>query len=251
MGNACCSERSDQDSQATKPVKLAEPSSAPGNQGNTNTLPSTYKQDVESFNRGPSDFFSLNDKILNLITKHPISNLNINTAVSQTSFEKIDSTMSARPHKYFGQTKAGSKEGVGQLHYTDERGEFVVCTFVGGSANGNGAAYYPNGDYFEGEFRQGQQHQGILYLATQDKYEGAFEGGLYHGKGQLTFADGRKYVGEFSKGVRNGYGNYTWPNGSSYNGNWKDGKQHGKGIFIDEKGVTFDGEFYQGKKVLK
>jgi len=249
MGNACCSERADPDSQATKPVKLAEPSTSPANQGNPGAPPSTYKQDVENFNRGPTDFFTLNDKIVNLIAKHPVSNLNLNTGLSTASFEKIEER-SGRPHKYHGQTKSGLKDGVGQLQFLDDRGEFVVCTFVGGAANGHGAAYFPNGDYFEGEFRNGQQWQGILYLGNQDKYEGAFDNGLYHGRGQLTFADGRKYVGEFSKGVRNGYGNYSWPNGSSYNGNWKDGKQHGKGLFTDEKGVVFDGEFYQGKKVL-
>jgi hypothetical protein len=252
MGNACCNERTDPETQANKIVKLAEPTTAPDHQGSKGELPSTHRQDVENFKRGPSDYFTLNDKILNSIAKHPIANLSISNSNNSTaSFEKYESKGDERPHKYFGQRKSGIKDGLGQIHYLDEKGEFVVTTFSNGVANGYGAAYFPNGDHFQGEFRYGQICQGILYLANNEKYEGAFENGHYHGKGQLTLPDGRKYVGEFSKGLRNGYGNYAWPNGSSYNGNWKDGKQHGLGVYTDDKGARFEGEFFEGKKLVK
>ena len=44
-----------------------------------------------------------------------------------------------------------------------------------------------------------------------------------HGKGRLTFTDGRKYEGEFHKDFMDGLGVFTWPDGRRYIGFWNEG----------------------------
>jgi hypothetical protein len=51
-----------------------------------------------------------------------------------------------------------------------------------------------------------------------------------HGKGILSWSDGRSYVGDYKQNKENGFGNYTWPDGKMFAGMWKDGKREGKGI---------------------
>ena len=202
-------------------------------------------QDVESFNRGPSDFFSLNDKILNLITKHPISNLNIED--KSVPFKKlIVRGMSSRDYKYFGQFQNAQRDGTGQIYFFDGAnynlyfnkaghpykmftgGEFVCAKFKSDLLEGQGVAYFPDGTYFEGTYALGEPKKGKLIFSTGQTYEGTFKDYMFHGKGQLTFADGRKYVGEFSKGYFEGFGRLVFVSNAWYEGNWKESILYGK-----------------------
>lgn len=36
---------------------------------------------------------------------------------------------------------------------------------------------------------------------------------MMHGKGILTFADGRKYIGDFEEDKMHGFGQFLWPDG--------------------------------------
>ena len=45
------------------------------------------------------------------------------------------------------------------------------------------------------------------------RYEGEMVGGKYHGKGKLTYADGRKYDGTWHEGVMHGKGTFRFANG--------------------------------------
>ena len=71
-----------------------------------------------------------------------------------------------------------------------------------------------------------------------------------HGKGIITWADGRKYEGGYFNDKKHGYGVFTWyyvfmfikslrADGRSYKGNWENGKQHGNGEYISANGVIF------------
>ena len=44
-------------------------------------------------------------------------------------------------------------------------------------------------------------------------YSGAFESGLPHGEGQLTWPSGAMYEGPFQAGEMAGTGMMTWPSG--------------------------------------
>jgi hypothetical protein len=45
------------------------------------------------------------------------------------------------------------------------------------------------------------------------RYEGEMVGGKYHGRGKLTYADGRKYDGTWHEGVMHGKGTFRFANG--------------------------------------
>ena len=62
--------------------------------------------------------------------------------------------------------------------------------------------------------------------------------GRLHGKGVMTYPDGRLYEGDFKNNQRNGFGVMIYQDGgkysegSRYEGGWRDDKRHGKGVMI-------------------
>ncbi|XP_043931046.1 alsin isoform X2 [Protopterus annectens] len=80
------------------------------------------------------------------------------------------------------------------------------------------------------------------------KYKGRWLSGKPHGKGLLTWPDGRVYSGMFKNGFEDGCGEYTVPNktqnnANHYQGHWKDGKMHGYGIYSYSTGEVYEGMF--------
>ena len=61
-----------------------------------------------------------------------------------------------------------------------------------------------------------QASSGVIGDVDKGEYEGNLKNGLYHGKGKLSFKDGRIYEGEIVEGLRNGYGVFTTSNGEKY-----------------------------------
>jgi len=69
---------------------------------------------------------------------------------------------------------------------------------------------------------KGKYHgQGTITSPDGDKYEGEFKDGVKHGKGTETFPDGSKYEGEYKDGEmwngtlydKDGNIKYKWVNG--------------------------------------
>lgn len=71
--------------------------------------------------------------------------------------------------------------------------------------DGYGAMVYPNGQFYEGSFKDGQMH----------------------GEGRLIHADCDVYEGEWKENKANGKGVYTYADGNSYEGSWVEDKQEG------------------------
>ena len=67
-----------------------------------------------------------------------------------------------------------------------------------------------------------------------------------HGKGKLSWADGKTYEGDYRDDKKEGFGTFIWADGRKYVGGWRDGKQHGNGEYIangaSQKGVWEDGK---------
>jgi len=71
-----------------------------------------------------------------------------------------------------------------------------------------------------------------------------------HGKGVLTYKDGRTYDGDFIADKREGNGYLTWANGNWYKGEFRQNAQHGKGVFFSkELGKEQQGEWENGKRL--
>ena len=254
MGNSCCNDRGD-DQEVLKSTQKKEDmtpnkqendkltySHNGGSPQNTNLLDS----DIQNFDKEPNSYFNLNSEMLKSIDKHGF--YQCYGGDSKLAYKKYEgSAPDGRPFKYFGQMDGNKMEGKGQLQFTEPSGEFVVCSFKNGRAEGDGAIYFANGDYFKGKLQDNSMREGTLLLSNGNKYEGKFIHNMYDGQGAFTFPDGRKYKGEYKQGQKHGQGTFNWSNGSSYTGAWKNGHQHGHGKFIDTKGEPHEGEFADGK----
>lgn len=82
-----------------------------------------------------------------------------------------------------------------------------------------------------------------------DRYEGVYQDGHMHGKGNYAFANGNRYEGDWRNSRRNGKGIQTWTNGSRYEGEWVDDKQTGYGILYRASGTREEGEWQDGNLV--
>ncbi len=45
-----------------------------------------------------------------------------------------------------------------------------------------------------------------------------------HGKGKITWPDGKSYTGDYEDDKKHGEGIFEWPDGRKYIGSWKNGK---------------------------
>jgi len=76
------------------------------------------------------------------------------------------------------------------------------------------------------------------------KYEGGFKEGKFHGKGILTWPNGKyQYIGNFVNGDRSGYGTFTFGNGTRYEGNWNGHAREGFGTANFPNGDKYIGEW--------
>ena len=106
-------------------------------------------------------------------------------------------------------------------------------TYAGGwrrsLRHGVGTELWPNGDRFEGDFKDGKFHGSGTYLTRGGKYVGEFVDGRKEGQGKMTWTkNGHVYEGGWKGGRMHGSGKYTKPDMSLYEGEWKDHKRHGK-----------------------
>ncbi|XP_063790550.1 radial spoke head 10 homolog B isoform X2 [Pseudophryne corroboree] len=101
---------------------------------------------------------------------------------------------------------------------------------------------------YEGELVNGlYEGEGVAYYKDGNVYRGMFSEGFMHGKGTYTWTDGLMYEGEFSMNCPMGYGVYIWPNGSRYEGQVYKGLRHGTGIYVaSDQNVSYVGEWHKG-----
>lgn len=71
-----------------------------------------------------------------------------------------------------------------------------------------------------------------------------------HGKGKITWLDGRYYEGEYVDDKKQGEGLFDWGDGRKYIGQWYKGKQHGRGLYIMTNGEKRIGEWVDGRRVV-
>ena len=77
--------------------------------------------------------------------------------------------------------------------------------FLDDEYNGKGKLYYPNGDYYEGQFKKGKK-DGIgidFYKNGKKKYDGKFVNDKYEdNEGTYFYENGEIYIGQFQNGKK-------------------------------------------------
>ena len=99
---------------------------------------------------------------------------------------------------------------------------------LNGKDEGNVKHIYKNGDYYIGQWLNGNRHgKGILYDKNNNIiYDGEFVDDKFEGNGKLIYNDGGYYIGQ-----------------------WLNDKEHGRGIEFDENdNIIYEGEFVDGKR---
>ena len=108
-------------------------------------------------------------------------------------------------------------------------GDYYIGEFKGGSYNGEGTYYYPDGDIkYEGGWKDDKLYgQGTLYHWNGHKYTGQWDD--YKGQGEINYKDGKKYTGQWDWFKRHGLGTLYSAEGQVLNqGKWKKNKYKGK-----------------------
>lgn len=127
---------------------------------------------------------------------------------------------------------------------TFPNGDRYEGEFKDGLLDGWGIYYYRNGDKYEGEFKNDMKSdKGTFTYINGDKYIGEFKNDMKDGRGSFMFQNGDRYVGEFGNDMINGKGTRLYQNGNKYAGNFKNSLKHGNGVFSFFNGDRYEGEF--------
>ncbi|MCB1157209.1 MAG: hypothetical protein KDK45_06875 [Leptospiraceae bacterium] len=144
--------------------------------------------------------------------------------------------------------KGDCKNGEGTMVYPD--GNKYEGTFKEGKFDGKGKFTFFNGDVYEGDFVGDKfEGKGVYSFNGGDKYSGDFKSDALEGKGAFDFKDGHKYNGDFKANKFDGQGELVSKGGSKYNGGFADNKFNGNGKLTDSTGkVIYEGEWDMGAK---
>lgn len=114
---------------------------------------------------------------------------------------------------------ATSRPGTYSYKHTYDDGTYVE----GNITNGKGLCKYPNGDVYEGEWKDSNPH----------------------GFGIYRFKNGDIYIGEWNEGKKDGIGIYFYKSSNdAYAGNWREGKKCYNGTYLwYESGNAYVGQW--------
>ncbi len=84
-----------------------------------------------------------------------------------------------------------------------------------------------------------ENNSGVFYLPNGDKYEGNWKQSSLDGECTITYSSGVVFKGTFSNGFANGKGEFITKDGNIFRGNYSDGLKHGKGQLIIKKTINY------------
>lgn len=103
---------------------------------------------------------------------------------------------------------------------------------------------YPNGDYYEGEWKKGQPDGfGKMIYANGNIYEGNWILGVFNGFGKMTYNNGDIYEGKWNNNLLNGLCKIIYSNGNVYEGELKNGIKKGFGKIIYSEDCVYEGQW--------
>ena len=80
-----------------------------------------------------------------------------------------------------------------------------------------------------------------------DRYEGGWRNGEKDGQGTYTWSGGEmKYQGQYKDDLEDGQGTFTWPNGEQYQGGFKEDEMDGQGTVALANGKKYKVVYKEG-----
>jgi hypothetical protein len=158
------------------------------------------------------------------------------------------------------------KDGISDAVLTTSEGDYRG-NVKDGVPHGLGIMEYANGDYYDGEWRDGvKSGEGCEFLEDGESYVGSFLDDARHGKGRCSDAGGDEYDGEWVKGelieklyndshsqdvtrleAPDGRVSYKYANGDLYRGGWENGMPEGTGSMSYHNGDSYVGKWQAGQ----
>lgn len=182
----------------------------------------------------------------------------LHSEVAHMSYDYGDSS-------YTGQFSCNMKHGNGTRRFIDR--SIYRGSFVHNVINGQGTMHYTSNDLkqYVGSWKDGLFHgDGELTFANNfhiESYKGNFNKGAYDGKGMLVYSDGGYYEGHFTckkqglrmqtspwNGIKHGNGTRVWVSGNKFVGTWFHDRMK-EGIFFDKVNSSkYIGSFIDNKR---
>ncbi|CAK88809.1 unnamed protein product (macronuclear) [Paramecium tetraurelia] len=108
--------------------------------------------------------------------------------------------------------------------------------------------------FFKGTWKRGEKVCGIETFPNGDVYEGQYKDGVFHGRGLIynnvqLYPDKKGqylYDGQFEQGQKHGFGKEQYFTGGRYEGQFKCNQKHGPGKLVFSDGSYFVGDFQRG-----
>jgi len=116
---------------------------------------------------------------------------------------------------YQGSCKAGFADGYGEVevHSKSDVVSSYHGDFLAGKKHGKGIKVMPNGDRYEGDFRDDYREGHGIYVW-----------------GNKSPWSGDRYEGDYVRDKRQGFGVYQWNTGDRYEGEWKNDQRLGLSV---------------------
>ena len=97
---------------------------------------------------------------------------------------------------------------------------------------------------YNGEIKAMKKEGKGIEIKKDNTYTGQFKNDLKHGKGKLTYNNGKSfYEGDFLNGKITGYGFYQYEENQTYEGELLEGQRNGKGLFKWKDGTEYEGNY--------
>ena len=113
----------------------------------------------------------------------------------------------------------------------------------GNCIDGRGTYKFKDKSIYEGYFKNGQMHGKGSLSFNEGKYIGNFRENKRHGEGRILYDSGDSYIGQFQHNLFHGKGKFSYTNGDVYKGHWSDGKKEGFGTYVFNNSDVYEGNF--------
>lgn len=126
----------------------------------------------------------------------------------------------------------------------------LTCTLKAGKCEGQGVITLASGNRYEGQYKDNKYNgQGVMTFASGERYEGQFKNDKREGQGVMTFADGERksYEGQWKNDKREGQGVMTFADGRRYEGQWKDGNYTVGKFYYADGSLYYEGDWVNNK----
>ena len=131
------------------------------------------------------------------------------------------------------------KNDINQIQY--------IGNIIDGKKEGKGKLIYPDGTYYEGNFKNDLFNGKGIFVNNNSIYNGDFLNGKKHGKGKIEI----DIIKNKNSNNNNNYNNENKIEKKIYEGDWENDFINGNGIEIiqNENGkIIYNGQFIKGKK---